>query len=101
MTCSANTRSVSVMSLMVSASAAISPLASTTNFCDRSPLATAVTTLTMPRTWLVRLRAIRLTLSVRSFQVPETPFTSAWPPSLPSVPTSLATRVTSAANARS
>src|SRR3954470_19628912 len=26
----------------------------------------------------------------------DTPFTSAWPPSLPSVPTSLATRVTSA-----
>ena len=31
-------------------------------------------------------------------QVPDTPSTSAWPPSLPSVPTSLATRVTSAAN---
>jgi hypothetical protein len=29
--------------------------------------------------------------------VPATPFTSAWPPSLPSVPTSRATRVTSAA----
>ena len=38
------------------------------------------------------------TLSVRSFQVPATPGTSAWPPSLPSVPTSRATRVTSAAN---
>ncbi len=53
------------------------------------------------RTWLVRLLAIKFTLSVKSFQVPETPFTSAWPPSLPSVPTSLATRVTSAAKARS
>ncbi|MOA63150.1 hypothetical protein D3C78_1887760 [compost metagenome] len=30
--------------------------------------------------------------------MPDTPFTSAWPPSLPSVPTSRATRVTSAAN---
>ena len=30
--------------------------------------------------------------------MPETPFTSAWPPSLPSVPTSRATRVTSSAN---
>ena len=30
--------------------------------------------------------------------MPATPFTSAWPPSLPSVPTSLATRVTSEAN---
>ena len=39
-----------------------------------------------------------LTLSVRSFQMPETPGTWAWPPSLPSVPTSRATRVTSSAN---
>ena len=39
--------------------------------------------------------------SVRSFQTPPTPFTSAWPPSLPSVPTSRATRVTSPANALS
>ena len=30
--------------------------------------------------------------------MPETPATSAWPPRLPSVPTSRATRVTSAAN---
>ncbi len=37
------------------------------------------------------------TLSVRSFQVPATPFTLACPPSLPSVPTSRATRVTSEA----
>ena len=42
-----------------------------------------------------------LTLSVRSFQTPETPFTFAWPPSLPSVPTSRATRVTSPAKALS
>ncbi len=28
------------------------------SFCRRSPFATAVTTLTMPRTWLVRLAAI-------------------------------------------
>ena len=40
---------------------------------------------------------MELTLSVRSFQVPPTPFTCAWPPSLPSVPTSRATRVTSEA----
>ena len=50
----------------------------------------------MLRTWAVRLPAIELTLSVRSFQVPATPGTCAWPPSLPSVPTSRATRVTSA-----
>ena len=41
---------------------------------------------------------MKLTLSVRSFHVPETPLTCAWPPSLPSVPTSRATRVTSSAN---
>ena len=51
----------------------------------------------MLRTWPVRLDAIELTLSVRSFHVPATPGTSAWPPSLPSVPTSRATRVTSEA----
>ncbi|MNF41946.1 hypothetical protein D3C84_229860 [compost metagenome] len=37
------------------------------------------------------------TESVRSFQVPETPATFAWPPRMPSVPTSQATRVTSEA----
>ena len=44
---------------------------------------------------------MKFTESVRSLQVPETPTTSAWPPSLPSVPTSRATRVTSSANADS
>ena len=61
-------------------------------------MATAVVTSAMLRTWLVRFAAIRLTLSVRSFHVPATPFTTAWPPSLPSVPTSRATRVTSDEN---
>ena len=65
------------MLLIVSASAATSPLASTTSFCCRSPLATAVTTLTMPRTCFVRFDAMKFTLSVRSFQIPATPFTSA------------------------
>src|SRR6267154_222388 len=41
---------------------------------------------------------MELTLSVRSFQVPPTPGTTAWPPSFPSEPTSRATRVTSDAN---
>ena len=85
------------MLLIVSASAATSPFASRTNFCERSPFATAVTTFTMPRTCFVRFEAMTLTLSVRSFHVPLTPLTSAWPPSFPSVPTSFATRVTSAA----
>jgi hypothetical protein len=31
----------------------------------------------MPRTWLVRLPAMKFTLSVRSFQVPATPGTEA------------------------
>src|SRR5438105_8540886 len=44
---------------------------------------------------------MEFTLSVRSFHVPATPRTSAWPPSLPSVPTSRATRVTSDAKALS
>ncbi len=52
----------------------------------------------MLRTWLVRFEAIEFTESVRSRQVPATPGTRAWPPSMPSVPTSRATRVTSSAN---
>ena len=85
----------STIVLMVFLSSRISPLTSTVIFFERSPLATAVVTWAMLRTWAVRLPAMRLTLSVRSFQVPATPLTSAWPPSLPSVPTSRATRVTS------
>ena len=86
------------MTLMVFLSSRISPFTSTVIFLERSPEATAVVTSAMLRTWPVRLVAIALTLSVRSFQVPATPFTVAWPPSLPSVPTSRATRVTSDAN---
>ena len=48
----------------------------------------------MLRTWFVRLPASMFTLSVRSLQVPAAPGTLAWPPSLPSVPTSRATVVT-------
>src|ERR1700759_2021524 len=44
---------------------------------------------------------MKFTESVRSFHVPATPGTSAWPPSFPSVPTSRATRVTSDAKDRS
>ena len=86
---------------MVFFSSSTSPFTDTVIFWDRSPFATAVVTLAMLRTWSVRLPASTLTLSVRSFQVPQTPLTSAWPPSLPSVPTSFATRVTSPAKARS
>ena len=96
-TSAANERSWSTMVLMVAFSSRISPLTSTVIFLDRSPAATALVTSAMLRTWPVRLPAMELTLSVRSFQVPATPCTSAWPPSLPSVPTSRATRVTSEA----
>src|SRR5438445_182985 len=86
---------------MVSFNCRISPETLTVIFFDRSPCATAVATSAMLRTWPVRFDAMELTLSVRSFQVPATPRTTAWPPSLPSVPTSRATRVTSEAKARS
>ena len=82
---------------MVCLSSRTSPLTSTVIFWDRSPLATAVVTWAMLRTWPVRFEAMKLTLSVRSFHVPATPGTAAWPPSLPSVPTSRATRETSSA----
>ncbi len=80
---------------MVFFSARISPFTSTVILRDRSPFATAVVTSAMLRTWPVRFEAIEFTESVRSFHVPATPPTCAWPPSLPSVPTSRATRVTS------
>ena len=86
---------------MVFLSWRISPLTSTVILRERSPRATAVVTSAMLRTWPVRLEAIELTESVRSFHVPATPLTCAWPPSLPSVPTSRATRVASPANALS
>ena len=76
-------------------------MTSTVTFLERSPLATAVVTSAMFRTWPVRFEAMPFTESVRSFQVPETPLTFAWPPSLPSVPTSRATRVTSSAKEES
>src|SRR6266481_4250571 len=81
---------------MVFFSSRISPCTSTVILRDKSPRATAVVTPAMLRTWLVRLLAMELTDSVKSRHVPATPRTSAWPPSLPSVPTSRATRVTSA-----
>ncbi len=85
------------MVLMVFLSSRISPFTSTVILRERSPRATAVVTSAMLRTWAVRLPAIELTESVRSFQVPATPGTLACPPSRPSVPTSRATRVTSPA----
>ena len=97
-TSSAKVCSVAVIELRVSASSATSPRAVTVICWLRSPRATAWATEEMPRTWLVRLDAMMFTESVRSFHVPATPRTSAWPPRRPSVPTSRATRVTSSAN---
>ncbi len=65
------------MVLIVFLSSRISPFTSTVIFWLRSPLATAVVTWAMLRTWLVRFEARKFTLSVRSFQVPDTPFTRA------------------------
>ena len=100
-TSEANERSWSTIVLMASLSCRISPRTSTVIFLERSPLATAMVTSAMLRTWAVRLPAIWLTDSVSSFHTPETPLTWAWPPSLPSVPTSRATRVTSEVNTES
>ena len=98
-TSEANARSCSTMVFMVSFTSRISPRTSTVILRDRSPPAMAAATSAMPRTCAVRLLAMKFTLSVRSFHVPPTPGTCACPPSLPSVPTSRATRVTSEANA--
>jgi hypothetical protein len=70
-----NALSWSTIVLMVSLSWRISPRTSTVILRDRSPSAMAVATSAMLRTWAVRLPAIELTLSVRSFQTPLTPFT--------------------------
>ena len=87
-------RRLTIISLMLSLSEATSPAASTSIARERSPLVTAVATSAMARTCVVRFAARRLTLSVRSRQVPAAPGTLAWPPSFPSIPTSRATPVT-------
>ncbi len=63
------------MVLMVCLSCRISPLTSTVILRERSPLAMAVATSAMLRTWPVRFEAMELTESVRSFQVPAMPET--------------------------
>jgi hypothetical protein len=65
------------MVLIVFFSSKISPRTSTVIFFDKSPFATAVVTSAMLRTWPVRLDAMKFTLSVRSFQVPAMPDTTA------------------------
>ena len=90
-------RRFSIIWLMLSLSSATSPSASTVIDRVRSPCVTAVDTSAIARSWVVSVEASWLTFSVRSRHVPSTPSTSAWPPSLPSVPTSRATRVTSSA----
>lgn len=85
----------SIILLIVSTKSKISPLTLIVTFFVRSPLATAVVASAIERTCNVRFAAIVFTDSVRSFHVPPTPRTVARPPRRPSVPTSLATRVTS------
>ena len=63
-------RRLPIIVLMLSLSSATSPRASTWIERVRSPLVTAVATSAIARTWLVRLAASRLTLPVRSCQVP-------------------------------
>ena len=65
------------MVLMVFFRSRISPRASTVIFVLRSPPATAVVTSAMLRTCPVRFAAMKLTFSVRSFQMPSTPATFA------------------------
>ncbi len=65
------------MALTVFFSSRNSPLTSIEIFLLRSPLATAVVTSAMLRTCPVRLPAIRLTLSVRSFHTPPTSMVTA------------------------
>ncbi len=96
-----NEESWSTIVLTVFFSSSISPATCTVTLRDRSPLSTAVVTRAISRTCAVSRYAMVLTESVRSFQDPAMPRTFAWPPSLPSVPTSLATRVTSSVNADS
>ena len=94
-------RRLAIIWLMVSLSVSTSPRASMRIDRVKSPLATELTTSEMDRTWVVRLAASWLTLSVNSFQVPAAPGAMAWPPSFPSTPTSRATRVTSEVKKRS
>src|SRR4030081_1019122 len=91
-TSDANALSWSTIVLIVFLSSSTSPLTSTVILRERSPRATAVVTSAILRTCVVRFAASRLTLSVKSFQVPATPGTTACPPSRPSVPTSRARR---------
>ncbi len=74
-TSDANAFNWSTIVLMVSFSSRISPDTVTVIFFARLPLAMAVDTSAMLRTWAVRLDAIEFTLSVKSFHVPATPGT--------------------------
>ena len=89
---------LAIIWLMVSFSSSTSPFASTRIIRVRSPLVTADATSEIARTCVVRFSASWFTFSVRFFHIPDAPGTFAWPPSLPSTPTSLATVVTWSAN---
>ena len=83
---------------MVCFNSKTSPFTSAVTFWDRSPFATAVVTFAISLTCVVRFFSNSFTVSVNSFHCPCTPGTSAWPPRIPSTPTSFATLVTSDEN---
>ena len=97
-TSSAKADSWSTIVLTVSFSSWSSPVASTVTLRVRSPLATAVVTSAMSRTWEVSRAAITFTEAVTSRHRPVMPRAGACPPSRPSVPTSRANWVTSQVN---
>src|SRR3569833_2457817 len=71
------------MVLIVFLSSRISPFTSTVIFFDKSPFATAVVTSAILRICPVRLPAMLLTESVKSYQVPATSGTWGGPPGGP------------------
>ena len=84
---------------MASLSCRISPRTSTVILRDRSPLATAMVTSAMLRTCAGQVAGHRVDAVGQVLpDAADVAATCAWPPSLPSVPTSRATRVTSEVN---
>ena len=100
-TSAANERSWSTIVLMVFFSSRISPFTSTVIFCDRSPAATAVVTSAMFRTCDGEVAGHEVHRVGQVLPRAGHALHVGLAAELPSVPTSRATRVTSAANDRS
>ena len=97
-TWSAKVASVSIISLIVSASAAISPLASTRELPLQVAVGDGGHDLRDAAHLVGQVRRHRVDVVGQVLPGAGDAATCAWPPSLPSVPTSRATRVTSEAN---